>query len=103
MTAPHQDSRVEAALTEGVKCVVGAVVEPLGEWFPPEVRALLRVVPPQVVADLEGRARSALLELLAAVGVDTSAHVHAPRAEVHVHRDPPHDTEARPREPLSFE
>ena len=95
MTAPHQDKRVEAALTAGPARLVDLVAGVL----PDDARALLDVARPELLA----ASRDLLLELLAAVGVDTSAHVRAPRAEVHVHRDPPHDTEARPREPLSFE
>lgn len=76
-TTHHQDARIEAAVQAGVEKVVGAVIEPLGEWLPPEARALLRVVPPTVLQDLESRARTALLDLLAAVGIDTSAHTSA--------------------------
>lgn len=91
MTAPHQDSRVEAALTAGLGKVVDAVVGAI-----PDRTGMLRAAFDELYrADALKAARSALLELLAAVGVDTSAHVRAPAVEVHVHRDPPHDTEAR--------
>ncbi len=84
-TTHHQDARVEAVLTDGPARLLDLVAGAL----PGEVAPLLDVVRPELLA----RSRDLLLELLAAVGVDTSAHVRAPRAEVHVHRTPPHDTE----------
>lgn len=94
MSAPHQDARVEAALTDGPARLLDLVAGAL----PGEVAPLLDMVRPELLA----QARDLLLEILAAVGVDTSAHVHAPAVEVHVHREP-HDPEARPGWPLSFE
>ena len=79
MSAPHQDARVEAALATGTARLIDLVTGAL----PDEARTLLDVVRPELLAG----ARGLLLELLAAVGVDTSAHVHAPAVEVHVHRD----------------
>lgn len=94
MSAPHQDARVEAVLAAGPSKLLDLVEGAL----PDEARVLLDVVRPELLK----RSRDLLLELLAAVGVDTSAHVHAPAVEVHVHREP-HDPEARPGWPLSFE
>lgn len=83
MTAPHQDSRVEAALSEGIARLVDVVLDAL----PPLAAGLpLRGVAQSYRAQTIALVRAPLLDVLAALGVDTSAHVHAPVVDVHVHR-----------------
>lgn len=80
MTAPHQDKRVEDLIGTGAEKVVDAALDALKAW------PFGHVIAEAARADAVKAGRSALLELLAAVGVDTSAHVHAPAVDVHVHR-----------------
>lgn len=79
MSAPHQDKRVEAGVDKLVDVVRAAL--------PPTLRHVVDLA--TVRFDLVDGARSALLEVLAAFNVDTSAHVHAQDVEVHVHRPKP--------------
>lgn len=79
MTPQHQDARVEAVLAEGPARLLDLVAGAL----PGEVAPLLDVVRPELLT----RSRGLLLDLIAALGIDTSAHVRAPGVDVHVHRD----------------
>ena len=75
-----QDARLEAALGQGVERLVDLVAGVL----PGDAAALLDAVRPELAAG----ARGVLLDVLAALGVDTSAHVQAPEVQVRFHGAP---------------
>lgn len=83
----RQDARLERAATD----IVDAVADALRLALPAEAGRLLDVLAPNARQDAEARALDGILSLLKLLGVDTSAHVTAPAAEVNVHRRPGHD------------
>lgn len=79
----RQIKDVEATIDDGLAKMLDA----LAGAMPGIGGAIVRGAGPPAVEAM----RAPLLDLLKALGVDTSAHVRAPAVEVHVHRRPGHD------------